>query len=381
MKPRIILSAALATVLATAVRAQTGATDQAATTARAIAPSLVRVEYTLQYDKGQIPRGIAWVEKCPNCGQVHGNNLEDFVREERPMQTAGFLLAPRLVVTEDIQMNSRFIKEINVRFGNQLIPAKFQSYAKENNAVILELNEAFTSAKPMVFDRDAKPPYFTVTYIFENGSWQIGVKPFGGLVAAPELESPFLSGPPAGAVVDGSGKGVGFCFDGELSVDGSWKGSPLQWPAVSAGELQTLFGKLEKTSAQALMRVSLSFRSPKTTPLIRYSMEQDPEESKTERNVVGALVGETKILLLAHLKPKTTARLQRILVYPPEGEPVPAKFFCTLKDYGALVATLETPLRGALEVSGEGILRSRHTLLLSSDVDLQGEKRVAYQQH
>jgi hypothetical protein len=381
MKSRIILGVALAALLATSVRAQVSATDQAATVAKAIGPSLVRVEYTLQYDKGQIPRGIAWVEKCPNCGQVHGSNLEDFVREERPMQTAGFLLAPNLVVTEDIQMNSRFIKEINVRFGNQVVSAKFRSVAKENNAVLLALDQPLTTAKQMVFDRDAKPPYFTVTYIFENGSWQMGVKSFGGLLASPESEPAFVAGPPAGAVVDANGKAVGFCFDGELPVDSSWKGSPLDWQALSAAELQTLLSKLDSTSANALMRVQLSFRSPKSTPLNRYTMEQDPEESKTERNVVGVLVGETKILVLAHLKAKTTARLQRILVYPPEGEPVPATFLCTLKDYGALVATVEKPLKGALEVSGDNIIQSRHKLLASSDVDLQGEKRVAYQQH
>src|SRR5437773_4308040 len=119
----------------------------AALVAKAIAPSLVRVEYMLQYDKGQIPRGLSWGERCPNCGQIHGSNLDEFVRDERPLETVGFLLSPTTVVTEDIETHPRFIKSVSVRFGEQLVAVQMRSYVKDNNAVLLELTEPLKEAK------------------------------------------------------------------------------------------------------------------------------------------------------------------------------------------------------------------------------------------
>ncbi|HYV28369.1 MAG TPA: hypothetical protein VFA77_12600, partial [Candidatus Eisenbacteria bacterium] len=116
------MAVALALLAAAPSRAQDNdkTTNRAALVVKAIAPSLVRVEYMLQYDKGQIPRGLSWGERCPNCGQTHGSNLDEFVRDERPLETVGFLLSPTTVVTEDIETHPRFIKSISVRFGEQL---------------------------------------------------------------------------------------------------------------------------------------------------------------------------------------------------------------------------------------------------------------------
>src|ERR1041385_2830409 len=148
---RLVLLAVLVTVPSLA-QDNAKTTNQAAVVAKAIAPSLVRVEYMLQYDKGQIPRGLSWGERCPNCGQIHGSNLDEFVRDERPLETVGFLLSPTTVVTEDIETHPRFIKSVSVRFGGQLVTAQMRSYVKDNNAVMLELTEPLKEAKPMVFN-------------------------------------------------------------------------------------------------------------------------------------------------------------------------------------------------------------------------------------
>ena len=48
--------------------------------ARTLDPSLVQVEYTLQFSKGQAPKGNGWSRRCPNCGQFHSLRAESFVR-------------------------------------------------------------------------------------------------------------------------------------------------------------------------------------------------------------------------------------------------------------------------------------------------------------
>src|SRR5688500_19590655 len=50
----------------------------------ATAPSLVRVEYTLRFDKGEAPTSAGWTTRCPNCGQFHGTDVSSVVQEDRP---------------------------------------------------------------------------------------------------------------------------------------------------------------------------------------------------------------------------------------------------------------------------------------------------------
>ena len=78
-----------------------------AAVADVVRPSLVEVRYTLRFDKGEAPTGGGWGERCPNCGRHHGDHLESFVKEERPLETAGFLLSPTNVLTRDAHDNER----------------------------------------------------------------------------------------------------------------------------------------------------------------------------------------------------------------------------------------------------------------------------------
>ena len=88
--------------------------------ARAVAPSLVRVEYTVRYDKGDPPQG--------GVGYGSGSG-ESALRNETPTSVAGFLIAPRKVVAADPMMHPRFVEKIAVRFGDQVVAAKFAGVA------------------------------------------------------------------------------------------------------------------------------------------------------------------------------------------------------------------------------------------------------------
>ena len=346
------------------------------TIAEAIAPSLVRVEYTLQHDKGESPKGSGWSERCPNCGRHHGVSAETPITEERPLESRGFLLSPTRVISPDMMMHRRFIKDIAVRFGEQVVKAKPAAFAKDHTAIFLDLAEPLKEAKPLAFDTKAKPPYMAVTYAHTNGAWTTSVESLGMTVSVTEWGRKFRAAPSYSLIVDKKGVPVGMCMKDELPIDDSWKGSPLKWPAYTAKEVEGLLADIEARSGSGLLRVALSFRSPKKRPgFDRYSRG---EEEKTERNVLGMLMDRETILVLVNLKPKVTARLQRVLVHPPKGKPVAAKFQHSLKDYGCFVAKLEKPLDGAAKLSMRRITEHHNIMLPAAEIKLQGEKRVVY---
>ncbi len=349
-----------------------------------LGPGLVRVEYTLQYDKGEAPAVRGCMERCPNCGNYHVNNADQVVREERPLEAAGFLLSPTRVMTADPIAHPRFVKGIAVRFDKTAVKARIAAYAKDQNAVFLELSEPLPGARPLAFDAEKKGPYLAITYKNLNGEWAMNATAMALSVTSTETKRRFCAVPSQCLIVAKDGTPVGACMKEQLPGDDSWKGSPQKWPAMSDADMSAALKTLEDRCNQCLLRVALSFRSPKSQGRqdYRYSYHgEEEDENATERSVTGLLLDEKRVLILAQLPAKVTARLERIVVHPAKGKPVPAKFDCTLSDYGGLLATLETPLDGPVVFSKQPILDFRDTLLLAVDIAMKGEARVAYFSH
>ncbi|MBA4147753.1 MAG: PDZ domain-containing protein [Verrucomicrobia bacterium] len=352
--------------------------------ANALLPSLVQVEYQLQHDKGELPNQSGWGERCADCGNFHGNEVEDLVKSEQPLTTSGFLISASQVVSQDVQTHPRFIKNIHVRQGDKLVPARIVAYAMQQNAVVLELDESLPAAKPLKFDEKKSGPFFAVHYQRLNGQWNIAIKPVSDKITVPEHSAPFIAAAFASVVIDKAGNPVGISMKDELPLDNSWKGSPASsWKLLTAGQMNESLKKLIQTADGGLVRVMLNFRSPQLTdPTSRYNYNSsDKDDNQTEKNVTGLVIGENRVLILADLKPKVTARLQRITIFGADGKPLPAKFDVSLKDYGALVATTESPIGKTLSFSSESILQARNELLLAASVAIKGEKRVAYFSH
>jgi hypothetical protein len=352
-----------------------------AAAAAAVAPSLVRVEYTLRYDKGEEPRGAGLAHgggggmRLP-FGMMAGSVL----MEERPLELEGFLVSPTQVVTTDPMIHPRFIEGVAVRQGDEVVKAKVASYPKGQNAVLLELEHPLKGGKPLVFNAKAKPPYLAITYEESDGTWTINVEGYAPGVAVDEKGRRFASAPLQSLVTDEAGTAVALAMNARFDSADNPAGSPLAWPACTADEMAGIMADLEKRCHQGLVRVTLHFRSPKKEAGGRYRGHPG-EESATENHIIGIVLDGGRILVLANLKPKVTARLEKIVVHPAAGEPVEAKFAGSLLDYGCFLATLEKPLAGALALSAMPILDARFTALPAPEIRLQGENRVAYYDH
>lgn len=381
-RPLAILALLLGAAMSLRAEDEEPSPQEQARLAEALAPSIVRVEYTLQFDKGEPPRGGGWEGKCPNCGGSHGGSgLDDLVQEERPLETPGFLISPTRVVAPDPMIHPRFVKSVVVRFGDRAADVRPAAYARAQGAVFLDLAEPLPGAAPLAFAADAPPPYRAVTYQADDGIWTISARGLSGLVSVSEKGRRFSSAPAPSLIVDEKGKPVAVSVSGELPVDGSWKVSPAEWPSLDAAGMAKALEAMDAAAQQGLPRVNLRFRSPKAQPgnmYRRFHSSDEESEGATERHVVGVLLDERQILVLSNLKKGVTARLEQVIVHFPGGEPVPAKFSRTLADYGAFVATLEKPAKGAIAFSGKDLAGTCRVLLSSVNIVIQGEKRVAY---
>jgi hypothetical protein len=366
--------------------AQTKTNDPVALV-RAVTGSLVRVEYELQYDKADAPTGALSRERCPSCGEFHGKDLRAFLEAERPVETAGYLVAADRVVTRDPQIHPRFIKSITVRFGPTAAAATLHSYGREHQAVLLALDQALPGAQPLEFAPRGAGEFSLVNYQRENAQWTATVHPFPRQVSVPDSGAPHWLAPLPGVAVKADGRPVGVVLNTRLALDHSWQGPPQQWPWWPAPDVFQLTNQLQTAARAALVRVGLSFRSPKTTVehsqgRSRYNSgpEEDEAGSGTERSVLGVVWDAQRVVVLAALKPRQTARLDRVTVFLADGSARAGQFVASLKNFGAFLVKLDEPVPGPIKLARTELRHWLEQLLLRADVTVQGESRTDYYQ-
>ncbi len=358
-----------------AVRA---ATEDAPPLDERLERSVVRVAYTLRYDKGEPPSG-GWTFHCAACGSAHVIDLEQLIDEERPLEQAGFLVGPTRVVTADNLISPRFIDRIEVIGGDQQVIATPAGVAGDDGAVFLKLSEPLGGGVPLAFDSAAEGPYFTVTCSQHEGQWTMVIAPMK-LVPVRRLGGePFLSVPSPSLIVSATGRPVALALRSELPA-GAWKVPPDAWSIDTQAELEQRLARLEQRSDEQIVRVSLSFRSPKGDEERRMSgfFGSHGDDMATERTVAGVRLGGERVLVLAELEPKVTARLERMRVHLPDGRAVEGRFAGTLSDYGCFLIELEEPAPLPAAPRPDTLLDYRDRLLLGAEVRIQGENRVAY---
>ncbi len=378
MMMRLLAVMLTGALLAGPVRADDDATTQPedlAAVVEAVRLSLVDVEFTLRTHNGRTPTAAG-----RHGGWSSRTDLEAVIDEQRPYLEPGFVLSTTEVLMPDPMIHPRFIERIAVRVGDKLIDAKPAAYGLADSAVMLKLAEPVDEARVLRFDVAADGPLFAVTYSPGRAHFATGVQRLptslsvthGGRVYRPAVGESLITA--------ADGTPVGMCMNGWLPPDDTWRGSPTGWPMISAADLAAAQKRLEAAFARSVGRVGLSFRSPKKGGDAFARYDQPDDETPTEMNTLGGVIDDGRLLVLAKLEPKTTARLERIRFFG-GGEGVAAEFAGTLTDYGAFVATVDAGAEAAIARSEAPITDWWGRLLLSIEVHQQGEQITTYVGH
>ena len=258
----------------------------------AVEPSLVTVEYTMQYDKGESPSGGA-------SGFNHTFGGARAIREERPIELRGFLIEPTKVLLPDMMIHPRFVKSIAVRFGDNLVKAKPVGYALRQHALIPELDGPLKDAKPLgeFVPPDPEQDYYVFRPYQSSGRWTTRLYALNKTLVTTENGVQYRMATQGSLIVDKDGKPRAFASNYRVIVDEKGQlveSSPASWTIISADEMAQKLQAAEQTASKAIVRVALSFRSPtkKQDGFSRYR-SYDEGEQKTERNVLGLLIWKT----------------------------------------------------------------------------------------
>ncbi len=341
--------------------------------ARAVADGLVVVQYHLQYDRGEDP---------VMYGSNQGRYLSAVIEQERPLEVAGFLVADDLVVTGDLIIHPRFIRSITVSFGDSVVDATPSAWAMDQSAMMLELASPLEGASPLEFDAEADQDFGVVQRMIE-GQWATLVSGVSTTTVVPEDGAPFSQFSESLLLVSEDGVPSGLSMTDRFDVgDMSWQGSPMGWDWLSADDMALALDDVQTLSENVLVRVQLSFRSPPQRADMMGMGGYDDNED-TERDCLGILLPNGRVLILESLRQRTTRRLERIMVHINDTTSMEAQFVGSLENFGALVAELPDMDEsiGGVRFNTDNIRDWRGRLLMLADVKMQGDNRIAYFAH
>ncbi len=339
--------------------------------------ALVRVEAFLQSAHGEKPDAAGWRSRCPNCGNHHVSDVDEAVREERPVTVAGFLVSDDRVILADPIIPARFVREWRVRRGDDVVPARIEAYALDRPAVRLVLEKPLKDARPLRFEARGKAPYFTITYTGTDDGFGAQVAPLGASWIVKDDGRRFLPVPAQAVVVTGEGRPVALTLREELPAGDGWKGSPDAWSWLSAEDYGSRCAALEDAASHAVLRAELVYRQRPTQPGENAEMHYGSADREPPTSALAIVIAPERILVLATLRPRQTAALERVQLKLPDGREVAAAFRATVAELGAFVVVPDAPMDRALPVSPEpwGALRGRLGLALNAQ---DGGERIEF---
>ncbi len=346
-----------------------------------IKPSLVTVQYFLRYDKYGKPPILADFD-CPGCGRKHHFNGERFVIEERPLEIPGYLIAPDQVLSADVVINPKFVRKLIIRADGAEVNATITRYCVEQPTIILQLDKPLPNRQPLSFaPATAEEPekLFTISSSLDRGFGQITVRPFKPTMAIelPDIGKEFLPVPPHSIVAETTGTAFGFSTYPGIMNNASWRESPLSWPGLTTRQMNNLLNSVKDLVSHGVFRVKLVFRSPKMNENKQHNLQKQ-QRIETEFITAGILYDTDKLLIIADLSARDTARLEQILVYTPNNaDIIPGSFAGSLRDVGGLIARIPTASQKTfkpVKLSEKSLLAKTWQLLPKANIRIFGEQ-------
>lgn len=315
---------------------------------------------------------------------------ESLIEEERPLEVPGFLIAPNLVLAHDPETPSRFISKIQVRFGDTVVDAIPIAFIDNDAGVLLKLASALTGTSPVTFAEPTAPSSpnpeakdakrFSVHWAPGDGDWSLTVH---DAAATLDVESPDgekrarAEREPDQLVVDDKGHVQGIWLIGSADLDADRSADPRRWPQHDEAAMKAMLSDCASRADNGVLHVSLNFRSPRKSE--QASMMGDETDVATELETLGVLLtgvaGEGRMLVLAELDAKTTARLEKIVVHDASGKEHEATFVASLHDWGAFVAKTPDSLAGGTALAKDSLVAQRNRLLPVAHVRMVGRTR------
>lgn len=299
-------------------------------------PSTARVLYTFKLDEDGEPPDMEVYYMCPNCHRKHTRGAEYYMERNIPFDALGYALAPNRVLLQDLHVQQKWIKSIEVEFGGVKYPAKEVLRYPLEGGVLVETEKPVEGIKPLVFEGRGipeKPAYFYV--VREDGLTVSGVKGSGAASFKHYAETgrDFYEGAANTLVVNEKDEAVTVALQTKVELGKEQFAPPSEWTSVPASSLGEGIAAMEKRVSQFVVPLYMRLESQS-----KDSGRSSSRGGGDETYLAGFALPDGEVLIPANLSAEDTARLNLVEYRAPDGGKTKLEFVGSLDEWGALIA-------------------------------------------
>jgi hypothetical protein len=316
-------------------------------------------------------------------GETPPRALAEDLRTERPTITAGYLVAPDLVIAPDFNTPPRFVRKWTVRHDKTHTAARPIAWAADRNAMLLKLSKPFPNARPLEFapaEDTTLSSCFSVKYTADISRRTIIESLSQSRWHVSDHDERTRPVPANSIIATDDGTPVALALTDALPAADTWKTPWRSWPWIYEDDCKARLETLSATAAGALIHADIKLRPlPVRAGENAFTMSTRAADDPSARPQPAIVLAPTRVLVLAMLDPAQTARLENVTLRLPGNATVNARFVASVAAHGAFVVEpehpIDTPL--ALPAARPDWIALRDHLLLTIDLRLQGETRLA----
>ncbi len=347
MKIKSILMAAtvLLTVAARGAEAESKAMSFAEMRAlnlkltRAMADSLVEVEYFFAPDDKGERNEISFGYLCPNCRSMHYNTATSLIENQESMRIPGFALSESEFVFEDSGILPEFLDRAEISFKGKLYPAEIVMYYPQQNSVKLRTKQPVPGIRPLVFKPDAAGRKYQFFNAEDRGIKIARTVPFneGAIMHDLTTGQDYLEILPNVLLTNAEAEVIALSLSPRLAIGENPYLPPAQWQGIAAADFVRQIRDFEQRLNDGLYAARILLESK---PQNGRDFHRGMEEEQNEFEGIAVRLDKDQVLLNISLSNTNTARLKRITLWI-DGKEVNASFVGSLRYFGGLVAKLE----------------------------------------
>ena len=269
--------------------------------------------------------GFSMPYLCPNCNSLHRRGVSEYVKEERPMDLAGFVVAPDRVMVQDLQVKSSLVASFEVEFAGRRYSARPERRFPENGAMELKTEKPIDGARPIEFRAKGAVPVAEAQFFFllkEKGQMVSGLlpSPAAKFRHYPEIDKDIAVMPGNTLVLDAKGEAASLCFTSPVELDGASFAAPSTWKGEPAGEFDSRLAALKARVAASLVPVYVHREEEKRSERGgRMFIGSDDDERKLDLDLVGFALENGEVLIPLNLDASKTAEIDKIEAVMPDG--------------------------------------------------------------
>ena len=297
-------------------------------------PSTVCVRYEFKLDEEGEPPDVTVRYKCPNCGSDHERHAEHYLSRNTPFEALGYALSPTRILLQDLMVQPKWVKSIEVEFNGVKYPAKEVLRYPKEGGVLVETEKPIEGIRPLEFAEGGvpeKPAYFYV--VRENGLTVSGVKGSGAAsfkhYAATGRD--FYAGAANTLVVNEKDEAVTVALQSKVELGKEQFAPPSKWTSVPASAFADEIAAMERRVAEFVVPLYARLESESKDSGRSYRGGGD------ETYDVGFALDGGEVLIPANLSAEQTARLSLVEYTAPDGKKTKLEFVGSVDEWGAFI--------------------------------------------